>query len=377
MTRRRFLGRIVKAFQAAAVFGTGFSCARSGASPHKEQEEMPFIPLGGRSLREMALRKLHHGEGRYVNPFSSVPKGRIGRVLRWKLFSENRFEKYYPEEPTTPVHIDWKAWAEIPGLSVTLVKHATVYVRDKGSTYLVDPVFFDMFWGIKDFSPLSFPAADVPVPDVLLITHGHYDHLNTETLALFPRSTPVVTPLGYDDIFDELGFRNRTRLDWFETARIDGAEFTLLPCNHWTMRNPIVGPNTALWGSYLVRTRAGATLYLSGDTGYFDGFEQIGAEYDIDLAVFNLGAYEPRWFMASSHANPRETVDAFRELGARHLMVAHWGTYRLGNEPVHFPPVDITREMSEAGLADSLRMVHHGQSLHYSGGSGRILEAGG
>ncbi|HVN72683.1 MAG TPA: hypothetical protein VMU10_11735 [Desulfomonilia bacterium] len=38
--------------------------------------------------------------------------------------------------------------------------------------------------------------------------------------------------------------------------------------------------------------------------------------------------------MKNSHINPHETVQAFRELGAKKLMVVHWGTFRLGDDPV-------------------------------------------
>ena len=95
------------------------------------------------------------------------------------------------------------------------------------------------------------------------------------------------------------------------------------------MRNPMKGPNRSLWGSYLIQTASGYTVYLSGDTAYFDGFEQLGNEFDIDLAVFNLGAYEPRWFMAPSHINPAETVQAFRAMKAKQLMIIHWEAYRV------------------------------------------------
>ena len=129
------------------------------------------------------------------------------------------------------------------------------------------------------------------------------------------------------------------------------------------MRNPISGPNRSLWGSYLIRTASGYTIYISGDTAYFDGFAQLGKEYDIDLAVFNVGAYEPRWFMAQSHINPRETVQAFKELNARKLLVVHWGTFRLGNEPVHFPPRQVKEELEKEGLLDRLVDLKHGQTL--------------
>lgn len=83
------------------------------------------------------------------------------------------------------------------------------------------------------------------------------------------------------------------------------------------MRSPLVGPNRSLWGGYLIRTAGGPVIYVAGDTAYFDGFEQFAADYAIDLAIFNMGAYAPRWFMAGSHMDPAETVQAFAELKAK------------------------------------------------------------
>ena len=172
-----------------------------------------------------------------------------------------------------------------------------------------------------------------------------------------------MSPLGYDDIFEDLSMRNRTPLDWFDSFNDGRLKITLLPCNHWTMRSPITGPNRSLWGSYLIRLASGYTIYISGDTAYFDGFEQLGSEYKIDLAIINVGAYEPRWFMAPSHMDPRETVQAFKELNADKLMVVHWGTFRLGNEPVHFPPMQVKEELKKEGLLDKLVDIKHGETL--------------
>ena len=129
------------------------------------------------------------------------------------------------------------------------------------------------------------------------------------------------------------------------------------------MRSPLTGPNRSLWGSYLITLASGYTIYISGDTAYFDGFEQLSEEFDIDLAVFNVGAYEPRWFMAQSHMNPSETVQAFKELGARKMLIVHWGTFRLGNEPVHFPPMQVKEELQKEGLLDKLVDLKHGETM--------------
>ena len=61
--------------------------------------------------------------------------------------------------------------------------------------------------------------------------------------------------------------------------------------------------------------------------------------------------------------NPAETVKAFRELNAKKLMVVHWGTFRLGDEPVHFPPEDLKQALAAEGLSDRLVDVKHGETV--------------
>jgi L-ascorbate metabolism protein UlaG (beta-lactamase superfamily) len=202
----------------------------------------------------------------------------------------------------------------------------------------------------------------MPRPDHVLITHGHYDHLDTASLGTLDPRTHVISPLGYDSEFKSIGMTRRTQLDWYQSYRDGGREITLLPANHWTMRNPIIGPNRSLWGGYIIKTAGGPVIYVSGDSAYFDGFEQLAEDYDIDLAIFNLGAYAPRWFMAPSHMDASETVRAFEEIKARQLMIAHWGTFRLGDEPVHFPPRDLRQVVDQRKLLPRWIDLGHGET---------------
>jgi L-ascorbate metabolism protein UlaG (beta-lactamase superfamily) len=365
MTRRRFIKRLMQGTAAASVFGLSGACAGRQAEGGRHDGMPAYRPLNGRNLREIAARKLHHGDGVYLNPFSDIPKGRLGRLLKWKWFSENRFKSYYAEEKVEPVLLDGSQYVVDAGLSMTLIKHAGVLIKDADASLLIDPVFNGLFWFIDDFSPLAFDPATLPQPTHILITHGHFDHLDIPSIGTWGAATHLVCPPGYNDLWDDAGMTNRTTLDWFERHASDGREIVFLPCNHWTMRNPFIGPNTGLWGSYIIRTKSGASIYISGDTGYFDGFDQIGAEFDIDWAIFNLGAYEPRWFMAPSHMNPEETVKAFRSLKARHLSVVHWGTFRLGDEPIHFPPIAIKEALRSHGLEDAYIDLKHGHTVAY------------
>jgi len=317
------------------------------------------------SLQDIVSRKVHHGKDRFINPFGPKMHGRMAEVIRWKLLSRNLFREMYKHEKVSPVSFDWQQVQDYHGLSVTYINHASVLIKNRENCILIDPVFNGLSLFIKDFSPLHLNLADMPRPDHVLITHGHYDHLDLHSLKSLADDTHLIIPLGYKGIVKAIAPRPVTRLDWLEDFRCGRGSITLLPCHHWTMRNPLVGPNRSLWGSYLIRTAEGLTIYISGDTAWFDGFREIGKMYDIDLAILNVGAYEPRWFMKTSHMNPAEAVRAFRGLGARHLLPVHWGTFRLGNEPVFLPPIQIREEMTKAGMADKLIDLSHGQTIFY------------
>lgn len=323
-----------------------------------------YRPLNGMNLRDLAKRKWHHGaNGAFVNPMGTKNHRNLFQLLNWKLLQTNPYRKYFPQESVQTIRIDWEEIKEKKGVTVTFLKHASVVIKDEDILICVDPVFEDIFFLIKDFTPIAPDSLKVPPMNHVLITHGHYDHLDQQSLSLFPKDTHVISPPGYKNIFSSLGLYHSQSLDWYEVYDDGKTEITCLPCNHWTMRNPVEGPNSALWGAYLIRTKSGMTIFVAGDSAYFDGFEQIGSEYDIDLAIFNIGAYEPRWFMAPSHMNPSEIVSAFQELGAKKLMAVHWGTFRLGDEPVHFPPLHLKEELRKRGLSDRLIDIRHGETV--------------
>jgi L-ascorbate metabolism protein UlaG (beta-lactamase superfamily) len=357
---------MIASIQTAVTFQLLAGCSLSQPSDQvqKAGTGLHYRPLGGATLESLVADQVHHGNARFINPFSTLDRRNFGRILKWKLFTENKYRNYYEEEQVIETSIAWQEINASKDLSITLIKHAGLLIKDVDSYLLIDPVFDKIFWFIKDFTPLT-NIAEMPSPDHLLITHGHYDHFDLDSLSSLPQTTHVLAPLGYGRLFHGLGMENRVELDWFSSWADKEREIHFLPCNHWTMRNPIEGPNTGLWGSYLIRTKAGATIYISGDTAFFDGFDELGQRFAIDLAIFNLGAYEPRGFMAPSHMNPQETYLAYRQLGARHLMLAHWGSFRLGDEPVHFPPLDMQVELRKHGAEAELLEAKHGKTLYY------------
>jgi N-acyl-phosphatidylethanolamine-hydrolysing phospholipase D len=363
MAGKPFIGKLSTALRVALV--AQFLPYLKPGIEADGQTPLHYRPLNGDSLRDIVRRKRHHDGDIFVNPMGISRKRRFWQVLGWKLLHKNAYEEFLGEQPTVPVAIDWEPIKDHQGVSVTYIKHATLLIKDGNRILLIDPVFNAILRFIKDYTPLAFDLDAMPRPDHVLITHGHYDHLDMRSLARLDAGTHVISPLGYDREFGILGMTRRTRLDWFESFRDGDLEVTFLPANHWTTRNPFIGPNRSLWGGYLIRTAGGPVIYVSGDSAYFDGFEQLAAEEAIDLAIFNVGAYAPRWFMAASHMNPAETVQAFQDIKARRMMIAHWGTFRLGDEPAHFPPIDLKRVLKKKSLLQQWVPLSHGETYYF------------
>lgn len=313
-------------------------------------------------IRDFVEQRRHHFEGGYCNPFNPAQRRGLWPFLKWRFFSDNRYRSDYSREVVRPVNLNGGRLETISRPTITYISHASILIRDGGRSLLLDPVFSGLSAFLKDHTPLTNLPAELRRPDVVLVTHGHYDHLDNASLSLLDPGTAVVAPLGYGAHFAKLGLHTHTALDWFDTCEVEGWRITCLPANHWTMRNPLIGPNRSLWSGFCVTTPGGYRIYLSGDTAFFDDFDQIGGNHTIDLAVFNLGAYEPRWFMRHSHLNPAECVTAFEKLGARWLMPIHWGTFRLGDEPIFLPPVELETQMAARGLAARLVVLQHGTS---------------
>jgi L-ascorbate metabolism protein UlaG (beta-lactamase superfamily) len=270
-------------------------------------------------------------------------------MFKWRvvdaLAGRNRKD---PGGFTTPRRDPDRTLVEGTAPQLTWIGHASFLFTLGGRRILVDPVFSHRLGPIARISPPGLAADALPPVDVVLVTHNHRDHLDPASLAGLGRAPHYVVPLGNGDLVRSLGAEKVTELDWWQSKDLGSIEVTLVPGRHWSMRYPW-DRNDALWGGFVVRSNEGAA-YHAGDTGFFDGFAEIGKRVGpIDWAMLPIGAYEPRWFMEPQHMGPEDAVEAARLLDARRLVAMHWGTFRLTDEPVGEPPERARAAFAKAG----------------------------
>jgi L-ascorbate metabolism protein UlaG (beta-lactamase superfamily) len=78
-------------------------------------------------------------------------------------------------------------------------------------------------------------------------------------------------------------------------------------------------------------------VFYTGDSGYFDGYATIGAEYGpFDASLIQIGAYSDGW--PDIHMTPEEAIAAHLDLAGGLLVPVHWATFVLSmhawSEPV-------------------------------------------
>jgi L-ascorbate metabolism protein UlaG (beta-lactamase superfamily) len=207
---------------------------------------------------------------------------------------------------------------------------------------------------------------DLPPISLVLLSHNHYDHCDLGTLQLLARRfhPAAVTPPGNGRLLRGAGFRTIEELDWWETSSTAPLPVTVTPAQHFSARTPF-DRNRALWGGFLIEVE-GRRIFHAGDSGYGPHFRQIGERLGpIDLALLSIGAYEPRWFMKDVHLNPAEAVQAHLDLGARHSVAMHFGTFQLTPEGIDQPVRDLRDALRDRGVPpEQFRTMETGESAN-------------
>lgn len=279
-------------------------------------------------------------------------------VLKWRL-TEHRAK--WPSVVAMKTYDTPPATVAGDAIRASFVNHATFLLQTQGLNILTDPIWSERasplsWWGPKRVHPPGIKWDQLPRIDVVIISHSHYDHFDLPTVKkLVARDNPLfVVPLGIDTLIERAVPSARTQaLDWGQNTRISNkVAIYAEPSQHWSARSPW-DRNETLWASYVIDTSAGK-IYFAGDTAYGSGkvFKTIGEKYGpLRLALIPIGAYEPRWFMQGSHANPHEAVEIFRDLKAQQALGMHYGTFQLTDEAIDQPVKDLAVALDAAKIA--------------------------
>lgn len=293
-------------------------------------------------------QQAHHTESGFQNP-EETPKltqsswDWLG--FYWQMYRLLQQPVEVPSDHrVSPAQAKQQWYANSADDKLVWLGHASFLLQTAGQTLLTDPFFSDYASPFTNLGPKRFTApglaiADLPPIDLILISHDHYDHLDTAALQQLAQHSPqahVIVPLGLADLLREQGFSQVSEGDWWQRFSHQSLTITVTPAVHFSRRG-LFDQNRSLWAGFSIQSPSLATFF-AGDTGYGEVFNQIGQTLGpFDLALLPIGAYAPRHFMAPVHLSPEEAGQVAQDTQSTHAVGMHWGTIRLTLEPVLEP----------------------------------------
>ncbi len=200
-------------------------------------------------------------------------------------------------------------------VTITWLGHSAFkFESPKGQILLVDP------WLENPKAPPG--AKEIPIVDLIFLTHGHGDHLGN-TVEIARRTNARVFAIYEVALYlQKLGLAKVEGINISGSVDADGILVTMVPAQHSSGLEPggdmLAGGDPA---GFVFRFQNGFSIYHAGDTGLFGDMRLIGEMYKPDLVILPIGGYFTM--------GPREAAKAVQLLKPKYVLGMHYGTFPI------------------------------------------------
>lgn len=304
----------------------------------------------------------NYEDGIFHNPVPTDMEIGFGGYV--KMINSRLFDKTENQSPDWPIPVEKVDPGKLQTTQdtatvLTWFGHSAFLIEIDGKRLLLDPMLGERasplsFLGPKRFTDeLPVVIEDLPQIDAVLISHDHYDHLDYGSIKKLAEKTGhFYVTLGVGAHLERWGVPTEkiTELDWWDEANYKGLKFVATPARHFSGRG-ISDRMKTLWASWVIQGEQDR-IFFSGDTGYFDGFKEIGNKYGpFDITLLECGQYNELWH--NIHMMPEETVQAHLDLKGKLMMPIHWGAFALAMHSW----TDPIERVSKAAKAKGINMT--------------------
>ena len=267
------------------------------------------------------------------------------RFLRERVKEAFRNPTQAPHQPKPGEWVD-------NAVTLAWLGHSTVLINFYGLRILTDPAFFPRIGvdaGVGTIGPkrlinCALKPGELPPIDLVLVSHAHFDHLDTPSLAAVRGKPALVMAKDTSDIVSRKNFSSVQELRWGDSTKIVTPRGDVLvrglEVKHWGAR---LRNDTHRGYNGFIIEREGRRILFGGDTADTPLFADYRKHGPFDAALMPIGAYDP-WIR--NHCTPEQAVVMADAARARLFIPIHHQTFRLSSEPI-LQPI----ERAEAALA--------------------------
>ncbi len=201
-------------------------------------------------------------------------------------------------------------------VEITFLGHATFLLKWSGKNILIDP-----WLGNNPACPEKFHHVS-PV-DIILITHGHFDHIGDAVELAREQEPQVIANYETATWLEGKGVKNTVSMNKGGTVDVAGIKVTMVSADHSC---GILDEGKIIYGGdpagFVMEFPEGPyRVYHAGDTNVFGDMKIIGELYRPDLALLPIGDHFTM--------GPREAALAVRLLGVKEVVPMHYGTFPI------------------------------------------------
>lgn len=203
------------------------------------------------------------------------------------------------------------------GVEVTWLGHAAFLLKSpNGKVVLIDP------WLDNPKAPEM--AKNITKADIILLTHGHFDHVGSAPELAKKTGAKVVGIFEVSRYVAKQGVSEEQiiGMNYSGTVNVDGIKITMVPAIHSSGisdgNNIIEGGNPA---GFIIEFENGFKVYHTGDTGLFGDMELIRKLYSPDLMLVCIGGHFTM--------GPREAAEAIKLVQPKYVIPMHYGTFPI------------------------------------------------
>jgi L-ascorbate metabolism protein UlaG (beta-lactamase superfamily) len=241
-------------------------------------------------------------------------------------------------------------------VGMTYIGGPTCLIEWSGLRFLTDPTFdpagstypTNEYTLRKTIGPAIDASAVVPIDAVLLSHDHHFDNLDRAGRATLASARTVLTT---EAGAARLG-GNASGLATWEQRELGSSEGTMLRVTATPARHgPAGGDRGPVIGFALTREDVPGTVYVSGDTVWFDGVREVSERFDVRVALLFCG--RARVSVAGDHdltMSADDAVKAAQAMARATIVPLHYAGWE------HFTQsrADLERAFAKAGSSQRL-----------------------